>query len=134
ADVITALQNQNTEVAAGEIGGLPQPQGQELDATVTAQGRLQTPEQFRNVVVKSNLSGARVLLGDVARVELGADNYSATIRSNGHPGAGIGISLEPGANALRTATLVKAKVAEIAPRMPTGYSYAFAFDTTDFIT
>src|SRR5947209_1204360 len=133
ADVITALQNQNTEVAAGEIGGLPQPQGQELDATVTAQGRLQTPEQFRNVVVKSNLSGARVLLGDVARVELGADNYSATIRSNGHPGAGIGISLEPGANALRTATLVKAKVAEIAPRMPTGYSYAFANDTSDFI-
>ena len=132
-DVITALQNQNTEVAAGEIGGLPQPQGQELDATVTAQGRLQTPEQFRNVVVKSDPSGARVLLGDVARVEMGADNYSATIRANGHPGAGIGISLEPGANALRTATLVKQKVAEIAPRMPAGYSYAFANDTTDFI-
>ena len=132
-DVITALQNQNTEIAAGEIGGLPQPQGQELDATVTAQGRLQTPEQFRNVVVKSDPSGARVLLSDVARVELGADNYSATIRANGHPGAGIGISLEPGANALRTATLVKEKVAEIAPRMPAGYTYAYANDTTDFI-
>src|SRR5881409_2394283 len=74
-DVITALQNQNTEIAAGEIGGLPQPEGQELDATVTAQGRLQTPEQFRNVVVKSDPSGARVLIGDVARVEMGADNY-----------------------------------------------------------
>src|SRR6476469_4192269 len=133
SDVITALQNQNTEVAAGEIGGLPQPEGQELDATVTAQGRLQTPEQFREVVVKSDASGARVLLGDVARVELGADNYSTTIRSNGHPGAGIGISLEPGANALRTATLVKQKVAEIAPRMPAGYAYAFANDTSDFI-
>jgi multidrug efflux pump len=132
-DVITAIQNQNTEVAAGEIGGLPQPPGQELDATVTAQGRLQTPEQFRNVVVRSDPSGARVLIGDVARVEMGADNYSAMIRANGHPGAGIGISLEPGANALRTATLVKAKVAEIAPRMPTGYSYAFANDTSDFI-
>jgi multidrug efflux pump len=132
-DVITALQNQNTEVAAGEIGGLPQPQGQELDATVTAQGRLQTPEQFRNVVVKSDPSGARVLLSDVARVELGADNYSATIRANGHPGAGIGISLEPGANALRTATLVKQKVDQIAPRMPAGFSYAYANDTTDFI-
>jgi multidrug efflux pump len=132
-DIITALQNQNTEIAAGEIGGLPQPQGQELDATVTAQGRLQTPEQFRNVVVKSDPSGARVLLSDVARVELGADNYSATIRANGHPGAGIGISLEPGANALRTATLVKEKVAEIAPRMPAGYTYAYANDTTDFI-
>src|SRR4051812_1929071 len=133
SDVINAVQNQNTEVAAGEIGGLPQPQGQMLDATVTAQSRLQTPDQFRNIVVKSDQSGARVLLGDVARVELGADNYSATIRANGHPGAGIGISLEPGANALRTANLVKAKVAEIAPRMPAGYSYAFANDTTDFI-
>jgi multidrug efflux pump len=133
SDIIAALQNQNTEVAAGEIGGLPQPQDQELDATVTAQGRLQTPEQFRNIVVKSDPSGARVLLGDVARVEIGADNYAATIRTNGHPGAGIGISLEPGANALRTANLVKAKMAEIAPRMPAGYSYAFANDTSDFI-
>jgi len=132
-DVVTAVQNQNTEAAAGEIGGLPQPQGQLLDATVTAQSKLQTPEQFRNIILKSDPSGARVLLSDVARVELGADNYSATIRANGHPGAGIGISLEPGANALRTANLVKAKVAEIAPRMPTGFSYAYANDTTDFI-
>jgi len=133
SDVITAVQNQNTEVAAGEIGGLPQPEGQLLDATVTAQSRLQTPEEFRNIIVKADASGARVLLRDVARVELGADNYSATIRANGHPGAGIGISLEPGANALRTADLVKAKVAQIAPRMPTGYNYAFANDTTNFI-
>ena len=133
SDVITAIQNQNTEVAAGEIGGLPQPEGQLLNATVTAQSRLQTPEQFRNIIVKADPSGARVLLGDVARVELGADNYSATIRANGHPGAGIGISLEPGANALRTANLVKAKVAEIAPRMPAGYNYAYANDTSDFI-
>ncbi|NUR45795.1 MAG: multidrug efflux RND transporter permease subunit [Sphingomonas sp.] len=132
-DVVTAIQGQNTEVAAGEIGGLPQPEGQMLNATVTAQSRLQTPEQFRNIVLKSDPAGARVLISDVARVELGADNYSATIRANGHPGAGIGISLEPGANALRTATLVKAKVAEIAPRMPTGYTYAFANDSTNFI-
>src|SRR5438874_10358401 len=133
-DVISAINNQNTEVAAGEVGGLPSPQGQMLNATVTALSRLQTPEQFRNIIVKSDTSGARVLLGDVARVELGADNYSALIRANGHPGAGMGISLEPGANALRTATLVKAKVAEIANRMPPGYKVAYAFDTTDFIT
>src|SRR3954469_568916 len=132
-DVISAIQNQNTEVAAGEIGGLPQPQGQMLDATVTAQSRLQTADQFRNIVLKSDPSGARVLIGDVARVELGADNYSALIRAGGHPGAGIGISLEPGANALRTATLVKDKVTQIAPRMPMGYTYAYANDTTDFI-
>src|SRR5215212_5213453 len=132
-DVVTAIQNQNTEVAAGEVGGMPQPQGQMLNATVTAQSRLQTPDQFRNIIVKADPTGARVLLGDVARVELGADNYSARIRANGHPGAGIGISLEPGANALRTATLVKATVAEIAPRMPEGYGYAYANDTTNFI-
>src|SRR4249919_691441 len=132
-DVITAIQNQNTEVAAGEVGGLPQPEGQMLNATVTAQSRLQTPDQFRDIIVKADPSGARVLLSDVARVELGADNYSASIRANGHPGAGIGISLEPGANALRTANLVKAKVAQIAPRMPAGYNYAYANDTTDFI-
>ena len=108
-------------------------EGQMLNATVTAQSRLQTPEQFRNIIVKTDPSGARVLLGDVARVELGADNYSARIRANGHPGAGIGISLAPGADALSTAELVKAKVAEIAPRMPAGYAYAYANDTTDFI-
>ena len=132
-DIITAVQNQNTEIAAGEIGGLPQPEGQMLNATVTAQSRLQTPEQFRNIVIKSDPTGARVLMSDVARVELGAENYSARIRANGHPGAGIGISLEPGANALRTATLVKDKVEQFAPRMPQGYSYAFANDSTNFI-
>src|SRR5215208_2640431 len=125
-DVVTAIQNQNTEIAAGEVGGMPQPEGQMLNATVTAQSRLQTPEQFRNIIVKADPSGARVLLADVARVELGADNYSARIRANGHPGAGIGINLEPGANALRTADLVKAKVTEMAPRMPAGYNYAYA--------
>ena len=132
-DVITAITNQNTEVAAGEVGGVPAPSGQMLNATVTALSRLQTPEQFRNIIVKSEPSGARVLLGDVARVELGADSYAALIRANGHPGAGMGISLEPGANALRTAELVKARVAEIAKRMPPGYKVAYAFDTTDFI-
>ena len=132
-DVISAISAQNTELAAGEVGGMPQPQGQMINATVTAQSRLQTPEEFRNIIIKSDPSGARVLLGDVARVELGADNYSATIRVNGHPGAGMGIFLEPGANALRTASLVKEKVEQIAPRMPAGYKYAYANDTTDFI-
>ena len=84
-DVITAVQNQNTEVAAGEVGGLPQPEGQMLNATVTAQSRLQSPEQFRNIVVKSDTSGARVLLSDVARIELGALNYQQLGRVNGQP-------------------------------------------------
>ena len=119
SDVITAIQNQNTEVAAGEVGGLPQPEGQMLNATVTAQSRLQTPEQFRNIIVKADPSGARVLLarrrpGRARRRQL----FRARSAPTAIPGAGIGISLEPGANALRTADLVKAKVAEIAPRMP----------------
>src|SRR5690348_683696 len=110
SDVVTAIQNQNVEVAAGEVGGMPQPPGQMLNATVTAQSRLQTPEQFHNIIVKSDPSGARVLLSDVARVDLGADNYSVSIRINGHPGAGVGIFLEPGANALTTSKLVKAEM------------------------
>src|SRR5437763_988713 len=133
SDVITAIQNQNVDVAAGEIGGMPQPQGQMLDATVTAQSRLQNAEQFRNIIVKSDPSGARVLLSDVARVELGAENYSATIRINGHPGAGIGIFLEPGANALSTSRLVKAEMARVGPRLPAGYQVAYANDSSDFI-
>jgi multidrug efflux pump len=133
SDVITAIQNQNVEVAAGEVGGMPQPQGQMLDATVTAQSRLQTPEQFRNIIVKSDPTGARVLLSDVARVELGADNYSATIRINGHPGAGIGIFLEPGANALSTSKLVKAYMTRAGPRLPQGFRVAYANDSSDFI-
>src|SRR5215218_3598919 len=132
-DVITAIQNQNTDVAAGEIGGMPQPQGQLLNATVTGNSRLRTPDEFRNIIVKSDASGARVTLGDVARVELGAENYSVRTRVNGHPGAGMGIFLEPGANALNTAELVKARVEQIAPRMPAGYNYAYANDTTNFI-
>jgi multidrug efflux pump len=133
SDVISAIQSQNVEVAAGEVGGMPQPADQELDATVTAQSRLQTPDQFRNIIVKSDPSGARVLLSDVARVELGADNYSAIIRINGHPGAGIGIYLEPGANALSTSRLVKAYMANAASRLPTGYQVAYANDSSDFI-
>src|SRR3954454_4687066 len=133
ADVVTAIQNQNVDVAAGEVGGMPQPQGQMLNATVTAQSRLQTPEQFRNIILKANPNGAQVLLSDVARVELGADNYSATIRINGHPGAGIGIYLDPGANALSTSKLVKSYMAKAMPRLPPGYRIAYANDSSDFI-
>ena len=133
SDVVNAITAQNAQVAAGEVGGLPSPSGQMLNATVTAQSRLQTPEQFRNIIVKSDPTGARVLLSDVARVELGADNYSARIRAMGHPGAGMAVSLEPGSNALRTAELVKAKAEEIAKRMPPGYRLTYANDTTDFI-
>ncbi len=132
-DVITAIQNQNTEVAAGEIGGQPQPDTQMLNATVTAQARLETPEQFRAIVLKTLPSGATVRLEDVARVELGAENYSSSGRVNGHSGAGLSISLAPGADALKTAELVKAVVEEAAPSFPAGLKFAYANDTTNFI-
>lgn len=133
SDVISAIQAQNTDVAAGEIGGLPSPKGQMLTATVNAQGRLQTADQFAAIVVKTLRDGSAVRIGDVARVELGAENYSSVSRFNGHPGAGIAISLAPGADALRTAELVKAKVEELKPGFPEGMKADYANDTTPFI-
>lgn len=132
-DVVSAIQAQNTEVAAGEVGGLPAPQGQMLNATVTAQSKLQTPEQFREIVLKTDPTGASVRLGDVARIELGAENYSAVVRVNGHPGAGIAVSLAPGADALETADLVKARVEQLSGNFPEGLKLAYANDTTKFI-
>jgi multidrug efflux pump len=133
SDIVSAIQAQNAEVAAGEVGGLPQSDSQMLDATVTAQGKLQTPEQFGAIVVKTDPTGATVRLGDVARIELGADNYSSVTHVNGHPGAGIAVSLAPGADALKTAELVKQRVEELSHNFPEGIHYAYAFDTTDFI-
>ena len=132
-DVVGAIQAQNTEVAAGEVGGLPQPRGQMLNATVTAQSKLQTPDQFKAIVLKTEPSGASVRLGDVARVELGAENYSTVTRFNGHPGAGIAVSLAPGADALLTAELVKQRVGQLSQNFPEGIKVGYANDTTNFI-
>jgi multidrug efflux pump len=133
SDVIAAIQAQNTEVAAGEIGGQPQPREQMLNATITAQSRLQTPAEFAAIILKTQTNGASVRLKDVARVELGAENYNSVNRINFHPGAGIAISLAPGADALKTAELVKAEVEAIAKGFPEGLAFAYANDTTDFI-
>src|SRR5688572_6270485 len=132
-DAIAAISAQNVEVAAGEVGGTPALPDQMLNATVTASSRFQTPEQFRNIIVKAEASGARVRLADVARVELGAENYNSDRRLNGKPGAGIAIFLAPGADALETADAVKARIEEMAKSFPAGYKYAYAYDTTDFI-
>jgi len=132
-DVVNAIAAQNTEVAAGEVGGLPSPQDQMLNATVTAQSKLQTPEQFKDIVLKTDPSGASVRLGDVARIEVGAENYAAIVRVNGHPGAGIAVSLAPGADALKTADLVKARVQQLSENFPEGLKLAYANDTTNFI-
>ncbi len=132
-DVVTAIQSQNAEVAAGELGGQPQPDTQMLNATVTAQSRLQTPDQFAKIILKSQQDGSAVLLSDVARVELGSENYNARSRVNRHPGAGLAILLAPGADALKTSELVKAEVEKAAKAFPPGLKFAYANDTTDFI-
>ena len=133
SDVISAIEAQNTQVAAGQIGAQPALPGQMLNATVTARSRLSTPEEFRNIVVKTQADGAKVLLQDVARVELGSESYTTESRLNLHPAAGIAIQLAPGADALETAELVKAEVERFAPGFPEGLRYAYPIDTTEFI-
>jgi multidrug efflux pump len=133
SDVRAAILAQNTQVAAGQLGAQPAPPGQMLNATVMAKSRLQTPEQFRAIILKTQPSGAQVRLGDVARVELGSEDYSVTTRVNGHPGSGMAIMLAPGADALETAQVVKAEVARRAASFPAGYEHAFPRDSTAFI-
>ncbi|MGN6501155.1 MAG: efflux RND transporter permease subunit, partial [Tsuneonella sp.] len=133
SDVISSIQAQNTEVAAGEIGGLPAAPNQMLSATVTALSKLQTPEQFRQIVLKTEPDGSTVHLGDVARVEIGSQGYDTIRKVNGHPGAGISVSLSPGADALRTAELVKAHMAQVAKNLPEGLVVNYANDSTAFI-
>ncbi|MDP9085903.1 MAG: efflux RND transporter permease subunit, partial [Pseudomonadota bacterium] len=133
SDVTTAIQAQNTQVAAGQIGSQPSGPDQMLTATVTARSRLTTPDQFRQIVLKTQTDGSRVLLGDVARVELGAENYSILSHFNGKPAAGIAVQLAPGSDALKTAELVKAEVQRQSADFPEGYKYGFPVDSTVFI-
>jgi multidrug efflux pump len=133
ADVSTAITAQNTEVSAGELGGLPAVAGQQLNATVTAQSRLQTAEQFGAILLKTSANGATVHLRDVARMELGSESYNILARYNGKPATGMAIKLATGANALDTANLVKAKVKSMEGQFPKGLKAVVAFDTTPFV-
>jgi len=133
ADVKNAVLAQNAQIAAGQLGAAPSPKGQELNAIVSAQSRLQTPEQFANIILKSNADGSMVHMRDVARVELGQDNYNSVTRYNGHPAAGFVIKLAPGANALTTVEAVKKKVAALSATLPPDVKYAFPVDSTAFV-
>ncbi|HEY1447380.1 MAG TPA: efflux RND transporter permease subunit [Caulobacteraceae bacterium] len=133
SDVQKALAAQNIQVPAGEIGGQPSLPSQQLNATITAQARLRTVEQFRAVILKTQPDGSQVRLGDVGRVELGADGYGFVSRVNGHPASGMAIRLAPGANALQTAESVKKRAVELAANFPPGVQLAFPVDTTTFI-
>ncbi|MDP2409843.1 MAG: efflux RND transporter permease subunit [Pseudolabrys sp.] len=132
-DVTTAIQAQNTQVSAGQLGGLPARPGQQLNATVTAQSRLQTPEQFRNIILKSAPDGSLVRLNDVATVELGAESYANSAAYNGKPAAGLAINLATGANAINTAEAVKATVARLSATFPPGVEAIYPYDTAPFV-
>ncbi|MCO7250231.1 efflux RND transporter permease subunit [Pseudoalteromonas sp. SSMSWG5] len=134
ADISAAISAQNAQVSAGQLGALPAVSGQQLNATVTAQSRLQTPEQFRNIFVKTNADGSVVRLSDVADVELGGENYGVVARFNGKPASGLGVKLASGANALDTADGVKAALAELEPFFPEGLTTVVPYDTTPFVS
>jgi multidrug efflux pump len=132
-DVITAVQAQNAQVSIGQLGDVPSVPGQQLNATVTALGRLQTPEQFRNIVLRSGSDGSTLHLSDVARVELGQATYAFQAKYNGQPAAGMGITLATGANALRTVAGVSALLKSIQPRLPPGIKAIIPYDTTPYV-
>lgn len=132
-DVATAIRAQNSQVAVGQLGGAPSTEGQVLNATVNAQSMLQTPEQFKNIFLKNTSSGAQVRLSDVARVELGSDNYQFDSKFNGKAAGGVAIKLATGANALDTAAAVEKRLSELRKNYPNGLKDQLAYDTTPFI-
>lgn len=132
-DVYSAVQAQNTDVSAGQLGGMPAVPGQQLNASIIAQSRLQTAEQFENIILRANTDGSMVRVKDVARVEIGAESYARQVRYKRMPAGGIAVSLANGANALEVAEEVKAKVEELAQFLPEGVKYNYPYDTTPFI-
>jgi multidrug efflux pump len=133
SDISAAVSTQNTQIAAGSLGAYPAMEGQELNVSVTAQSKLQTVEEFKEIILAYDDSGATVRLGDVARVEIGSESYANIARLNGHPASGLAVMLSPGANALSTSEGVKAALAGIEPDLPDGYKLAFPVDNTAFI-
>ncbi|HEY9224184.1 MAG TPA: efflux RND transporter permease subunit [Variovorax sp.] len=134
SDVNTALQAQNAQVSAGQLGALPAASQQQLNATITARSKLRTVEQFGNVVLRATADGAVVRLRDVARIELGAENLTVRSVLGGKPGAGLGIVLADGANAVQVAEKVNAKIAELQPFFPNQLETFVSYDTTPFVS
>lgn len=134
SDVVGAIQAQNAQVSAGQLGQAPADADQQvINATVTVQSYLQTPEEFKNILLKTDTSGAQVRLGDVADVEIGSENYSILSQYNGQEAAGLGISLAGGANALETREAVGARMAELEKNFPAGLASVVPYDTTPFV-
>jgi len=132
-DVKNAIQAQNAQVSSGQLGGLPAAENQQINATITAQTRLRTAEQFQNIVLRTLSGGAQVKLRDVSRIELGSESYTSVGRYNGKPAAGLAIKLATGANALDTVKAIDKRVAQLEKFFPTGMKVQKPYDTTPFV-
>ncbi|MFT3790510.1 MAG: efflux RND transporter permease subunit [Rudaea sp.] len=133
AQALAAVQGQNVQIAAGSLGAEPAVPGNSFNATVIAEGRFSTPEQFQNIILRANSDGTAVRLKDVARVELGPFSYGHNVHYNGQPVAGFAVQLQTGANALEVSKSVKARLDELSTSFPRGVSWFAPYDTTDFI-
>ncbi|MFC5353700.1 efflux RND transporter permease subunit [Azospirillum himalayense] len=134
ADVVAAIQNQNLQASAGQIGAPPVPDGQQQQLTILARGRLDDPKQFAGIIVRTNPNGGVVRLGDIGRVELGAQSYGSTAKLDGDPAATLVVYQSPDANALDVAKAVRAELDRLSGRFPEGLDYAVVFDTTSFVS
>src|SRR3569833_1498737 len=132
-DVNNAIRSQNAQVSSGTIGDLPNIPGQSMTATVVVPGQLSTIEQFGNIILRANPDGSAVHLKDVARIELGGQNYGTIARLNGKPSTGIGVQLSPSGNALETAKLIRARMGELSHYLPAGMKWDIPFDSSRFI-
>lgn len=132
-DVVLALREQNNQVAAGQIGGTPAVENQRLTASIIAQTRLETVQQFNDILLRVNPDGSKVTVADVAEVELGGQSYGTVARYNRQPASGLAVNLATGANALETAEAVKAKLAELEQFFPEGVELVIPYDTTPFV-
>ncbi|WJD47626.1 MULTISPECIES: multidrug efflux RND transporter permease subunit AcrB [unclassified Enterobacter] len=132
-DVINAIKAQNAQVAAGQLGGTPPVKGQQLNASIIAQTRLTSTEEFGKILLKVNPDGSQVRLKDVSRIELGGENYDIIARFNNQPASGLGIKLATGANALDTANAVRAELERMKETFPAGLEVVYPYDTTPFV-
>ncbi|NCH88859.1 efflux RND transporter permease subunit [Cronobacter dublinensis] len=132
-DVINQLKAQNNQIAAGQLGGTPAVPGQQLNASIIAQTRLKDPQEFGRVMLKVNPDGSQVRLRDVARIELGGENYNMLTKINGQPATGLGIKLATGANALDTANAIKTTLTDLQRYFPQGMKVVYPYDTTPFV-
>ncbi len=133
SDVVTAITQQNAQIAPGKVGDSPAIAGQRSAFPLTVSGQLGTPEEFRDIVLKANIDGSKVLMGDVAQIDVGLQSYSFATRENGQPSTALAIQLSPGANAVKTSTAVQERMAELSKAMPEGMVYSIPFDTAPFV-